>query len=42
VEELDEPAMVEFDLQPQSFGPLRGQVGVEGEEPVSFTQFVYL
>ncbi len=41
VEELDQPTAVTFNLQPQKIGVLQGQAGLEGEEPVSFTQFVY-
>ena len=40
-EELDKPTAVTFNLQPQKFGRLQGQIGLEGEEPVSFGQFVY-
>jgi hypothetical protein len=41
VDELEGPTAVAFNLQPQKFGRLQGQVGLEGEEPVSFGQFVY-
>jgi len=35
------PATVTFDdVQPQGVGPLEGRVGLEGEEPVGFRQFV--
>jgi hypothetical protein len=41
VTDPDQPTAFTFDLQPQKMGLLRGRVGLEGEEPVSFTQFVY-
>jgi hypothetical protein len=39
--EPDQPTVFTFDLQPQKMGLLEGRVGLEGEEPVSFTQLVY-
>lgn len=41
IEDPNRPTAFTFDLQPQKFGVLQGQVGLEDEEPVSFTQFVY-
>ena len=37
----DQPTAFTFELQPQKMGLLEGRVGLEGEEPVSFTQLVY-
>ena len=41
VGQLNQPTAVTFNLQPQKVGLLQGQARLEGEEPVSFTQFVY-
>ena len=41
IAEPDQPTAFTFDLQPQKMGLLEGRVGLEGEEPVSFNQFVY-
>ena len=41
IAEPDQPTAFTFELQPQKMGLLQGRVGLEGEEPVSFTQLVY-
>jgi hypothetical protein len=41
VEDPNQSTAFSFDLQPQKMGLLQGRVGLEGEEPVSFKQFVY-
>src|SRR5215210_220490 len=41
IEDPDQSTAFSFDLQPQKMGLLEGRVGLEGEEPVSFKQFVY-
>jgi hypothetical protein len=41
VEDSNQPTAFTFDLQPQKMGLLEGRVGLEDEEPVSFTQVVY-
>jgi len=41
IEDPDQSTAFSFDLQPQKMGLLEGRVGLEGEEPVSFNQFVY-
>lgn len=38
---LSQPTTVTFRLEPEEFGPLRGQVGLDGKGPLSFSQFVY-
>jgi hypothetical protein len=41
VAELSEPTSVTFDLQPQKTGLLKGRVGLDDGEQLSFSQFVY-
>jgi len=41
VDGTEQPTAVTFNVLPDSFGPLRGRVGLEGGGSFGFTQFVY-